>query len=1124
VRDYGNQMEARRAASREVVEKLWTQLREMALAGDALRIKLRNALEREPPAESQPLVEQAGGLLAWIEANDRLDPADPPSADRPASVPRHELSRYLARRLPSLIGGPGSRRRLRAHLKAVVKDWRSEAHDNLLDDLLVAGLTLSVVRYNPAVRHYYYHHVCSDVVPGDVLDELLITLTIPPWERAAGWVAERSRLHARAIGDFRDTSKPVALYDAVADLRGRDTIESMLLGERSWVALPLYRGRADSEDADDDGDVEPPVALIVASFPICGMFYDRGTRSSPWVQRFQRIVEDARDHLLLAFRADATVSNLPIAPRPSDRPFERARPGVQARALLPDWPTPDDPLGALIVLQGEQQGSSSNVDVRVRRKSFAKLLFQLTELVATCQPMLPERLRFPGAAQVGGTNNAPFWWPRHGATEADHAGLRTLYPEGFRHPDVSKDQVDGAGAAPELSPELAHLFDRFRLGLDVHHRLTRASEPRSAIDLVVPIVLGGTKLQGYLRFNCAPVGSADEAFRRFFDVVRDAASQLLHALARTLSQLNQEVRKAALVLHDLKLRTSLRAAFCERVAQRVARAFYPEDHTEPERHTLELISAGAMLQGAYLPLDDVEDGLRRFDEAISRAHQRDPRLPRVVLVSLWLNTRRPAITEIVLGTGAAPTLPEVLLRDRGLPRMLALLVEHLEQVEFETAKPKAPGSSDRGTRTVLQYNLESYQHRREDLMVVPPAFLVGAPGTTEPQAFYLDIAVGAGLTGRSRMRVDTKLRVEARAEAAAPTVVWERTLRWELLQAPRPAAFAIVPRGVTESLFGEVQSERIVLNSAEPDEVERASDLAWQPSGEPSKLLTQVEAFLAFLRPTHAGKDVVWLNQPLVLRDGGFAEPASASARPTRSWIWMAAGRSRGATAIARRAALDDQAYGWASDRILLDQNAAKAFRHGTLRKTASRIKDSFAPLEHDPRPEISEALHAARSAIDRFETLLSIAAGEEVDPLSLRGLLAKVKGWHGDDGAVVLAGDERKPGPKLAGRAAADAIVLLDVLFENAVKHRMDEPVTVIQEGERIEIRNKAPMLEEAVEFVLGPTASYPTGEGRSAKPWGSGLEHGKAIAIRHRWDLDPKVIDGGTVFNVTFGSRRRG
>src|SRR6185437_7547412 len=204
-------------------------------------------------------------------------------------------------------------------------------------------------------------------------------------------------------------------------------------------------------------------------------------------------------------------------------------------------------------------------------------------------------------------------------------------------------------------------------------------------------------------------------------------------------------------------------------------------------------------------------------------------------------------------------LSEALLSDRGLPRMLALLVQHLEKVESEAARAKPTTPPYPRARELYHLNLESYTHWREDLVVVPPAFLAGAPGSTKPEPLYLDINVGGSLTRKTSLRIETVLHTEARA-AGGPKVTWKRTLTWELLREPRPAAFAMVPRGTSENLFNDVKSELITLNPAQPPDADRAPKLGHQPSGEPSKLLKQAEAFLDFVRQTRKRVETVWLN------------------------------------------------------------------------------------------------------------------------------------------------------------------------------------------------------------------------------------------------------------------------
>jgi hypothetical protein len=1056
--ELAEQLKLRRWASGEVLSGLAQKARTSALKGSTTAHQIQTHLSRE---------EDRTRLSAWLSALDGLSrrsdiDAPPDSIARPGELTDDALSADLIASAPiaSLFDASEAKTRsaLRTKLRCGIEAAKSGQRlpDELVTALVAAGSAFILVKYNAALEVSYYHQIISELVPAWVQREISISMSIPRWQGTSGWVLERARLAAERWPDFRRDPKPVPLYSAVADPRARNTQDRLVLGIRSWLGIPIF------------GDSPQPVGLVAVTFPIDGIFYDRTMRNSPWVQAFQRLVARSRSALLLALDMEDRMALLPMGPSPSDRAYDRAKVGEQARQLLPDFPTPDDALGFLAVVQGDQPPHGPpDVHVQLRRRSFADPLYQLVELASS----FPDHIAPMATRRLDVLNTDPalrrtLTWQQQDRLPGD---LESLYPLGVR--DTARVVEN---AVTTLVPLLASpVLDPLRLTLErglALHEGHLVEGP--VVDLVVPIAGLSGEVEGYLRFNCARQNEPDAKFHDMYEHVRTGTEQLRRRLGTLLEALGVEVTEARGSLAQLKLISGVRAALCETVALELARAFYPDDHREPELSRLEMLLAAIAILELKLAPDAMFAELAVFCASCSA---RRAELPRVVLVSFWLHAERPVAVE---PTG--PGLAELLMSDRSLARMLHLLVEHrYAQGEDSAANMDA--------------NLESHRHLRSDLAVIPPAFVRLPDGSTQPLILRVE--------KDARGSVITHLHTADRQ--------WEGSIRWAMRRYPRPLAFQVVPRGITRNLFWDVHSKPVTPSSVEYLEELDPAKLVRDPSTGTSVLdrLIELMQFLALSAP-RADRPIQWYAKKLLSRSPGTGGNAGSA------WIW-AVGRKF--DPAQRAVALYEAARRWRDDGLLLQHTRSNALHHAMgkraqIYRTLDRV---IRRVPQDVRPELLRVSHL----LGRLDFLISI---DRTEGSRLSGkldqMLKQMSKWH--TGMVSL--DLQAGKLSFRGAAIVRVAILFDNLLMNAVEQAQNSgsaagSVAVRSRlegaGVVVQIRNPGRMDPIYQSYINGADVSYPGAQA----PRGRGLEIVRKTVDDHRWEMHANVEDDATIVSVT-------
>lgn len=1022
--EFAAQIDSRRWASHEVLAELRSQTRNLALRGTALRTQL-----------SRRLPEQKHELLAWLSALDDLDDGE---LDRiSADLERREAIHDALLSSGSDVMAPSAEGTTKRDLRNVLRRVVAIREPNV-DVALLAGLSFMLVKYNPALEVSYYHQLLSDLVPSSVLTEIGITVSIPQWQGTSGWVSERARLLAHQWPEFRGSPQPVVLYSAISDARGRNTVNRYVLGSRSWLGIPLF------------GDSDRPVGIVVATFPIDGLFYDVAMEVSPFAQTFQQLVGTARSDLLRALRMDERASVFPMGPQPSARVWERNRVGEQARRLLPDFPTPDDPLGLLAVIQGNRSANAAqDVHVQFRERSVIDPLYQLVELAST----FPDHASPTATRVLDRMSKEPhadaLAWHLQDQGE-DH--LAELYPkdaiEVARTVQLMRCGLEDQRSSEPLRPLRNALERGLKLAKGPLHQ-------RKVVDLVMPLVGKGHKVEGYVRFNCTRHAHADEAFARMYSIIRGASKALRPTLGALLELLAERVVASRGSLTRLKLLSSLRASLCEAVAWRAARAFYPNDHREPELRRLDLFRAAARSLGEEVPF---EAALRALEEFCQHVAEHRKEFPDVILVSFWLHAERPVVKALVAERGG---LAELFMADRSFVRMLHLLVEYHFKARHNRFE-----------------HHDTYWHRREDngdVIVIPPACRA-SPGNPEEQPLDLEVSKH----GKS---VRTVLRTGDG---------WRAELTWVLRRYPRPMAYQSIPRGIAHNIFGDVRvvPMRVVdkdLDAHSPESLEKTKSSQ-------DTILTRAKELIDFVSLGRPDQKLWWRSRQL--------EPRQRRAN-ARAWLWVV---DRGsAEEESRQRALCAAVDAWRTDGEFMEYGQRRFSRHSITGRSSLRsyLKE---------RAKVDSSAEAALATFNRLDTLISIDTGELLwVSKKLPELLSEMSSWY----QPPIRGISGHGQWSFNSSDHGDVLLLLDNLLTNATKQGNVRVRYAAEEGAAtIAVTNQGEMPLEARNYLNRETDEPPRQSGARAR---QGLEIMREIVDRYGWTLAADYDRSGTTITLT-------
>lgn len=352
------------------------------------------------------------------------------------------------------------------------------------------------------------------------------------------------------------------------------------------------------------------------------------------------------------------------------------------------------------------------------------------------------------------------------------------------------------------------MSERIEKALERGLRLAKSPIPGELIvDLAVPL-LYESDLVGHLRFNCRWRRGREREFHELYRFVAQRMNEARAVLARALNELNEEVERARASISTLKMKSSLRAAFCDAVVWHLAETFRTDREPDPDVGRSRRFLAAAQSLGIPVVLcRQAFDEIRTFSEDLAYL-RRD--LPPVVLVSLWVTCKRPFIQQVDCQDDS---LQDLFLEDRSFMRMLAVLVDHSYSGSFRTYE-----------------HLDTFWHRRNKdgtFVVIPPAYVSGPSGSEEPLNLEIESA------GRSRV---VTLRAGKR----------EARLTWSRARIPRPISYEAVPRGYTRGFFGDGNLQSDAAGIAHEDRDGSTPRKLAGREGDLPSLLTRLDDILQF--------------------------------------------------------------------------------------------------------------------------------------------------------------------------------------------------------------------------------------------------------------------------------------
>lgn len=703
------------------------------------------------------------------------------------------------------------RKGLREGRAALLRRWLQAINErpphDMLHSLLASGLGLVFIRYNAAQRHSYYHFLGSELIPEQTRIETMQAVSVPQGRGTIGWIALRALAQARRYREaFLARPTPVTLWSCFSDPRGRVATEDLVVGNRSFVALPIFgrevSGFGDGRDVASQPTL--PVGVVFAFFPVDGLFLTPLLVEAPFVGKFRDVVLSHRSDLLAALDGESWMASHGVLARSSFTPkIATVAPDPLDRVLdeiLPLRPRVDEPLGILVALALDGNATKS----------------RLTHV----------RLR------------------EHAVVDQAHRvrSLSSLHPDGWGRDEVGRiqqaaKQAEAAPTPSTLSPP--KVSDNSSPGFSFDAVRANMASLFSGDDLLVPLVAGG-RCYAVLRVTPSAQAATDvpsvlSSLELDFGA-RGPFAELLLAVAQLLEGFDRAEALQNLTPEQTKTLEDLRYAMCDGIVAR----FIRRSGEGPEAAARSSI---ALLATAFLSADGgVDQGPWRdavirltadaehFDD-LTISSELTAVFDRIALVSLWLMTKHWVIDS--LPPHQSDALAQLLLEeDPGLAQVLAYLhrfANLLVPAEHEISQLLDPPPEDEAGQWT--FDLSEYAHVplawrkgiHSGMAVLPPAFL---PGKSD----RVYCRVGRGREHRT---------VTLRREGETP---FEFTMR--LTVSPMPSAVRFQSGKVCDILLGGLTAPPLSHLATAPQATATLSG-----EGTPGSLIERTRRLQRFLAP-----------------------------------------------------------------------------------------------------------------------------------------------------------------------------------------------------------------------------------------------------------------------------------
>ena len=601
-------------------------------------------------------------LCGWLQLHhDRLDEDEP-------------LERSLKDQLHGLEYVHESLRSKRLFTQSLLQQLQSGDRDkgsHVAKQFIAAGLGVAFMRYSEASRFSYYHTLEMGLLPEKTRHEIISTALVPDWGGTIGWISREAWLLLRQ----GETTNPEwqFLWSCFCDPKGRVAMEDLVLGNRSFAAIPV-------SEQDSDAGLHRIVGILFCFFPVDGVFViDHGTDIEV-IETVRGILEKAwqrrQEGLLHALEVEAVTDLYENSRRSSLTDLDRqhfltndAADDDQTRrirwlkqTLLPEGANdPSDPLGLQLVVDIEQDLSVSpetqtaKCQFIFREATFVREVFRRLQMSCRCPTRWAPRFVWDMQAihdflhESARDSCFPIWRVDPGAArdaDSDRTRERALYPrirgQAFQQflSDVSAISAESARAhnqemVQELYDQMAGLDNEWGVGLesdeDDPFRLSRVLRHQSAPDhmlvLIVPLMFN-RRCTGFMRVKCwcdEPIhvlsGKSQNLLKSLYELFSHDFVNLRNAVSHLLVDFEDNCDKVKDDLPRLKTWLDMRLAFCDALAEGLCRGLSGDhDGSASFQDQLNLVVAAARIesQAAVAEGNVDSEAFRLSAEAIAR--------------------------------------------------------------------------------------------------------------------------------------------------------------------------------------------------------------------------------------------------------------------------------------------------------------------------------------------------------------------------------------------------------------------------------------------------------------------------------------------------------------------------
>ena len=499
-----------------------------------------------------------------------------------------------------------------------------------------SGLGVAFMRYSDALRLSSYHVLEADLLPARTRQSIMASSLVPDWSGTIGWISRKAylRLRRRDFDYLFSGLAPTILWSCFFDPKGRVAMEDIVLGNRSFIAIPVVDSTNNDCSAGQDLTRIPRIlGIVFCFFPVDGFFKDADGQQDRLNETVGTLFQSAwqiyESKLIVALQLEAVDSLYALSQRSSLAAVERFysrgdSQGTTDQDRRREWlqqtlfgaTDPSDPLGFQFVVDLEQDLGKVDEPLKTsflfREATFVREVLDRYQL--SCRyptrwaPNCVWELKSIHDCLHGSASRLtipPIW--RIGAPEDDTQSHKDVFADQFYPPDTApkrallRDQVKlkskDVDAARKRSVDRIKAIctecgwvDPFKSTPDdqnpedgcdpfrLHEIVRTLAAPDHLADLLLPLAYRGY-CTGFIEIKCwssVPINTRLEAdalapFHSLYSLFHRNFARLRIHLTKLLRQFEFAVDRVETNLPRLKTWLDIRLSLCDAVAKAICR-------------------------------------------------------------------------------------------------------------------------------------------------------------------------------------------------------------------------------------------------------------------------------------------------------------------------------------------------------------------------------------------------------------------------------------------------------------------------------------------------------------------------------------------------------------------------